>query len=272
MNRKDWRRLRGLQLHTPAGGYDPDAVIYWGASEGGLSAARKTLDSQLFTDLKAGGLFAKFDCFWILAHEIQALAYRNAIKRAHDCTAVNAPAWVADRGSQGNGSSSYLNTNYRPNTHKVNFSLNSGYMFIYCRTNAAANTFDMGSQAAASSQRSDVLSRTTGNTAGGSINQTIGQAFTTTTSLGLTAVSRTASNVFTAFRNGAVLGSNATASTGVNDKDVYIHARNSGTAPELFSNRQLAMVGIGAGFSTAENLALFNIIESYLDAIGAGVV
>lgn len=252
--------------------YNEDAMTYWGGYADLITPARRKLDSELFVTLEANGLLSGFDGLWVFAHEIQGLAYRNLIKRAHDCTAVNAPTWTANQGSQGNGSSSYLNTNYRPNTHKVNLSLNSGSIFVYIRTGTNANTVDIGSQTGASSQRLDILGRTTSNTSGGSVNQSIGQAFASAAVTGLLAATRTASNVFTIIKNGAVIGSNATASSGINDKDVYVHARNSGTAPELFSARQIAIAGVGRGFSNAEHATLFTVLEAYLDSFGAGVI
>lgn len=257
-------------------GLDPDAVTYWGPYAGSISAARLALDNQLFTDLKAAGLFAKFDCFYIFAHEIQALSYRNLIKRAHDCTDGVAPTWTQDRGIQGNGTTQYVLTNYQPNTHMVNLSLNSGTLVIYSRTNLSSSTqCDIGGRNDDNTNLINLFSRSGTNNMVGNINanSSNGSNAAIAESLGLFGVSRTASNLTRRYRNGSQVGSDDTVSpSAITNANVSVLARNSVSAGALFfSSRQIAMAGIGGGLSAAEQLALFNIIEPYMDAIGAGV-
>lgn len=270
MNRKNWLRQRGFQLYAPAGGYDPDAIIYWGASEGSLTTARKALDSQFFTDLKAGGHFSRLDCLWMLAHEIETVARRNLIKRSHDLTLGVQPTWVANRGYTGNGTSQYLRTNYIFGTNSVAYSLNSASLGAYVRTNAGGGSMMGVTQ---TTNLSHILIPTASTAFTCRLNQTATGIMSTFDGAFVgfcAAVRRDAANIY-GYKN-STEQTQAQVSVVIPALEAFLLARNSSGTPGLYTSRQCSMAFIGGGMTTAQVEAFRVLVEAYLDAIGAGVV
>ena len=54
--------------------------------------------------------------------------------------------------------------------------------------------------------------------------------------------------------------------------EFYILCINLNTVPSLFTNRQTSMAGMGASITIADAPIFTNIIETYMDYIGAGVI
>lgn len=252
---------------------DPDAVIYWGVDEASLSPGRKQLDSDLFIDLKAAGIFQLFDAAYILAHEVEAVALRNIVKRAHDCTAHGTIVFTADRGFQGNGSTGYLDTHYNLFNDRVNYDLNTGSMGIYCRTNVGANsTTSIGAQLTGGNPRSYQNIRSVAGTWAYSINSGSGGTIAVPSSLGLFVAQRTASNSLIAYRNGSAIASSSVASTSIPGGNATISARNNvGVGIDSFSPRQYAFPLFGGLLSAGQHLTLYTLLQAYLTAIGAAV-
>ena len=109
---------------------DYQAVLDYATTQGYTlpSSGQQTLQNQLVVDLKAGGIWSKLDTFAVFATDGDSDFALIDWKRLSDYTAVNSPTFTADEGFQGNGTSSYIDSNYNASTSGVNY-LASNYSF-----------------------------------------------------------------------------------------------------------------------------------------------
>ncbi len=120
---------------TPiSGGFDPDyqAVLDYGTLQGYTlpSAGQQILQNQLVVDLKAGGIWSKLDTFSVFATDGDSDFALIDWIRLTDYTAVNSPTFTTNEGFNGNGTSSYIDSNFDISTG-TNYSLNSASRVMY---------------------------------------------------------------------------------------------------------------------------------------------
>ena len=114
-----------------SGGFDTDyqAVLDRSTALGytAPSAAQQTLQNTLVTDLKTAGVWDKLDLFYVFAtdgdSDYATLNWKTPT--SFQTTKVNSPTFTSNEGYQGDGSSSYLDTNFIPNTNSIAASQNS---------------------------------------------------------------------------------------------------------------------------------------------------
>lgn len=112
---------------------DSDAATLIAAMSPAPDGARQTLINTTVVALKAAGIWALMDeCWFMAAHASQSSLL--GWKRYKDLSAVNSPTFTTNRGYKSNGTSSYLDTNFAPGTHGVNYTLNDASIGIYCCT------------------------------------------------------------------------------------------------------------------------------------------
>ena len=101
------------------------------------SATQQTLQNTLVTDLKTAGVWDKLDLFYVFATDGDSdYATLNwKIPASFQATKVNSPTFTTNGGFTGDGSSSYLRTNYIPITDAINVTQTSisagGYEKIF---------------------------------------------------------------------------------------------------------------------------------------------
>jgi hypothetical protein len=88
------------------------------------SAGQQALQNQLVVDLKDAGIWSKLDTFRVYATDGSEDFALIDWKRLIDCTAVNSPTFTTNSGFEGDGSSSYIDTNFNPTLNAVNASQN----------------------------------------------------------------------------------------------------------------------------------------------------
>ena len=117
-----------IGAYNAPNGFDADyqAVLDYGTTQGYTlpSASQQVLQNQLVVDLKAAGVWSKLDTFVVFATDGDSDFALIDWIRLTDYTAVNSPTFTTNEGFQGNGTSSYINTNYNPSTSGVNYTLN----------------------------------------------------------------------------------------------------------------------------------------------------
>lgn len=264
-------RLAGGGASGPS--YDADAVTLFAAMSSQPDSTRKQLISDTIASLKSAGIWDELDELWFLAaHDSQAALL--GWKRYKDLTAVNAPTFETDRGYTGNGTTSYLSTNFVPSTDGVQYTLNDASFGVYSRTNSASNTIvDIGADDAGT-RFAQLLGRITSNNMFVRVHRSIstGLSAANTNSSGLLVARRSASDAQQVYRNGSQLGADTAASTAVPTIALFVGAQNASGTPNNFSTRQYAFAFVGASLSAQQQSDLATIVESYMDSIGAGVV
>lgn len=249
-----------------AAGYDADAAAFF-ARAGALTEGRKALINTFVVGLKADGVWSKVDALWLLANETSAAAGKNVRKDDHHITAVNSPTFTVDRGYAGDGATSYLRTDYIPSTDGVALSLNSCSIGVYVRTaRAAGSGANIGSQSGTDEFYIDAW--WTGSSfiaLNGPFNGAL-----QTNSQGNWTGSRTGASNEENYLNGVSFETPNAAASALSTNEVYICANNNG-APVQHVSDETAFAFIGGGLTDAEVAAFHARVETYMDAVGAGV-
>jgi hypothetical protein len=235
---------------------------------------RAALIDGTITDLKDGGIWAKLDELWFTAAHTEQAGLLGW-KRLKDLTAVNAPTFTVDRGFAGNGTTSYLNTNYVPSTDGVQYTLNDASLGLYSRTNSAGDlAVEMGVQIGGGG-RSTCEPRDLSSRIRFSVNSAVNVRSannTVTDSSGLFVSRRTTSTALSGLRNGSVIATATDTANSLPNLAIFLCSYNIDGNADGFSTRQLAFSFVGASMTTGEQSNLFDIVEAHLDAIGAGVI
>jgi len=244
-----------------------------------LSSAQKTKLNTFVRALKSGlgisSLSSAFDVMYILAGETAESSLRNLVKNAHHCTAVNSPTFAALEGFTSNGTSSYINTTYRPNTHKATMSLYNIAFGCYFKKNNYGAFIETGTRTDTNNGITINGYNAAGHGFQGRINSALCPSIVgPSNNGGLYVLSKYISGSdFSGFVNGTkIADTTAAQSLEITDYQLFICAGNFAGTPSLYSPNQLRFVFLGRFLTEAENLVVFNAVESYMDANGKGLV
>lgn len=242
-----------------------DRVVFNGGS---LTNNEKTYINTFIGAL--GTDFAEFDRLWI--HGLaDSVAARTSVANPTSTMAsvVNSPTFTASQGYTGNGTNSYLNTNYTPSTQGVKFTQNSACIFVYARNNVMGDHIDLGG--VSGSNKSFVISRYSGGLAYYPIGLNTSVAspgIAVPTSAGLTVANRDTINL-SVYKNGIQLAPLLRAAELVNTAPYYILSYNlSGTAAS-FSAKQISLSGVGSGI--INQTTFYNAVQALGTSIGWAV-
>jgi hypothetical protein len=105
--------------------------------------------NKLLKSMKADGVWAKLDVFYVFAQDggsaFGTLNWKNP--NANQSTLVNSPTFVSNGGFTGNGTSSYIDTNFNPSTQGVQYTQNNASRYFFTHAISGVSAFDgiMGS-------------------------------------------------------------------------------------------------------------------------------
>lgn len=230
---------------------------------------RQGLYCALINSLVTTGVWTKLDVLYIYAAADQTTALTNLVQSSFGATAINAPTFTVDTGYTF-ASTKYLRTGYIPSTAAGNLTLNAASMgfWSYTVSGGASSMTDMGG--ADASNADQMLVQFTGNTWFPRENDFGANTISNSTTQGLLAQSRTASNLVTAYINGSSIGTVATASVAIPTKEIYVGAFNNNGTPQNYSTKQHGMGFIGGGLTAADMGNLYTAVHTYLQAV-AGI-
>jgi lysophospholipase L1-like esterase len=234
-----------------------------------LGSIQKGLLNTLLGSVKSGlgitNWSEVFDVFYVFAGETSESALKNLVKNAHHATLVNAPVFTAGRGFAGNGTSSYINTNYNPSTQAVNYLLNSAAIGLFSNTGAASTSLDMGARTTSTTNRIVLATRYNDAFLGHLNTSNVAAGFANTNGSGNYIITRTGANVQEDYLNGVNVKSETDASTALPNTNIVIGAMNTAGTISLYSARQYSFAYAGRGLSQAEVLVVKNALANYLD-------
>jgi hypothetical protein len=211
----------------------------------GGTATPTELSALTVFETALGSDLAEFDRLGIMGLQNSIAARTSFVNPTSTMlTLVNSPTFTAGLGYNGNGTTSYLNTNYNPNTQGVKYTLNSSSIFIYSRTNLNSTVLDIGCSVAGNQSILDIRD---GGSFFSGINQVGNISSANSDSSGLFVGRRTASNAVAQFKNGVQTQTGAGVSTLVPNLNFYVGCLNNSGAAALFSPRQLSAYGCGSG-------------------------
>jgi hypothetical protein len=252
---------------------DPDyqAILDYATTQGYTlpSAGQQALQNQLVVDLKAAGIWSKLDTFAVFATDGDSDFALIDWIRLSQYTAVNSPTFTSNEGFQGNGTSSYVDTNFKPSVNAVNMSINSSSFNIYQRIDSSVANYGHGAYSTPSGLYINPLARfpTVGfrswhnsNAGGNSGTYSGAPSFYST--------DRSGSGSVIHINNGSQIGNITLSSSSLPTRNIllFASATNSTTGIGELNNAQISLVSIGASLNT-EKTAFYNAINTYLTSL-----
>jgi len=252
----------GIPFGRRGGGFTPEykAILAYATAQGYTlpSAGQQVKQNKLILDLKAAGIWNLLDTFAVFATDGNTDFSLIDWKRLSQYTAVNSPTFTANQGLKGNGTSSFINSNFNPVTNGVNYTLNSASFGVF--------SFDFNNN--------DFISGVSGSAANclrmsaGSANQRINMGIGTlvpSVDLGvntrkLRVLNRVNSNDVVAFEN-TIVTSHTGASTSLENSQQLVLRTGS-----FYSITTASMFFMGANLST-KNTELNNAFFNYMNSI-----
>jgi len=228
--------------------------------------------NTLVESLVNAGVWDKLDVFYNFANEINTAGEAQINWKTpgtRNATLVNSPIFTSLAGFSTNGSSSYINTNYTPSTHRVNYSLNSASMFVYPTTVTEPLTQSMYDIGVLGGPSSGYISANfySDNMARVELNTNVDWTVSSSQYTGFFVLNRTASNSTTLYRNKTSLGSTSAASADYPATTLYVgclHHYFSGATS--FARKRYAFAGAGASLSVDEITVLTDACNTYLSS------
>ena len=234
--------------------YDTDyqAVLTQATSLGYTlpDASNRTTQNQMVVDLKAAGIWTKLDVFYPMLTNIDFATLNWKAPTLFQLTLVNSPTYNTSTGFQGNGTTSYLSTNWAPNDG-VQFTRNDAGM-------GGLNTNDLNSASAlfgslgASAAAGAYLQPRSTNSLFARLNQNTSTSVANAASNGRYHIKRTGATATNWYKNGSSLITGSVASTAVNALDVAILAINNDGVITSLSTRQIRYFWAGASLNGLE--------------------
>jgi hypothetical protein len=232
------------------------------------STPQHAIQEKFIFDLVAAGVWDELDVLYVFRTDGGAnfakINWKNpgtfqCIGTGHD------PAFTLNNGFKGNGSTTFLDTQWIPSVNGVKYTLNNAGALIDTNSAETTNGYEFGIESAGT-----VLRLTTNPVSVvADINDFSVSSIASVGGIGLYLLKRTASNAVSIFKNGSSLFSGAAISTSLPTLSSYICGRNVGNPGVAEpSNRTVSMIGFGSSLTGKES-ALYNAWNAYKTSIGA---
>ena len=232
-------------------------------SRGGSLTANEVNYLNTF-EASVGSDLAKMDRLWIhgLSNEIAAkTSFVNPTSTM--ITAVNSPTFTANIGFTGNGATSYLNTNFNPATHGVNYTLNNASIFYYERATI------LGTYCGIGEQQSYLFPNLSGSAYFTINNGASNNTFIVANSKGFIFADRSSNNLTTCYKNGVFKSTLNNTATNFATNNFYLLALLQGGAALYPSPGNVALSGIGGTGINQSNF--YNAVQALGTSIGWAV-
>lgn len=109
------------------------------------TTATQQKQNKLLKSMKADGVWAKLDVFYVFAVDNNASSFATLNWKnpnANQSTLVSSPTFVSNGGFTGNGASSYIDTNFNPSTQGVNYTLNNASRYFFTHAISGVSALD----------------------------------------------------------------------------------------------------------------------------------
>ena len=275
MSRFDLRIRKGeiYNLMNPTN-FDVDAFSFFNrvtAAGGSLSLNEQNAINKLVVDLKYYDLWNNLKAIYPFVGATASSCSQNLISSSF--TGSFTAGWTfSSNGVQGNGSSTFFNTNFNQSS---NLSASNNHISIYSRTDFNAPTtlnVDCGITNNISYSFNQFAIRNSGNITYENGSQVMTTA--NSNSLGLYIGTSTSTTSAKLYKNGAVLSSNSTtqAKTLFNN-NIYIGATclNTNNSGLYFTNRQYSFASIGNGLTDTQASYLYTIVQAFQTSLSRQV-
>lgn len=219
------------------------------------SEAQRLKQNTLLIALKDADIWDKLDTFANFATDGSSNFALIDWKRLSLLTAVNSPSFTNNEGFMGNGTSSYIDTNFNPSTESTNHITNnaSRYMYLFSGTSGQRidGTFSENNIRLGSWNSQKINSGTT---------NLMSSAFNYTATKGMKSIHRTSSTDITLYN--ALVGENRTLlSVGLPNENQWIFRQGN-----IYVNAKMSMYAMGSSL-ISENTDFVNAFDTYLNSL-----
>lgn len=257
--------------------FDPDALEFienWEASTLlTMSTPQRLATQDFYKGLKGQGttyesillnkLITAGTRMFIMIPESDILATSNAYKLDAISNGVNQSTYfnflggdILPTGVIG-GLNKYVDLGVSP----TSYNQNDVGLAHYSRTNSAGTFIELGASNSSAINGHYLATRLIGNSSALRVNDSTSFGTTVPDSTGLFLGQRNAT-IKTFYRNGGLLGSISTASTGRSTQNLYAHARNINGTADVFSTRELCFYAVGMPALTSDEISdLYTIVQ-----------
>ena len=241
--------------------YDSDykAVLDYATTQGYTlpSVSQMLKQSVLLSSLKTAGVWSKLDTFANFATDGSSNFALIDWKRLTQYTAVNSPTFTTNQGFQGNGTSSYIDTNFNAVTQGVNYVQNNASRYLYLHTASGTGALD-GKPVV--SVNNTVRASTSNQRINQSTIPLVGGAFDFTATQGMKSIHRTNSTNVELF-NATTQASRTAISASMNNNNQFV--LRSGAS---YGGHTISMYANGASL-VSENTAFVNAFNTYINSL-----
>jgi hypothetical protein len=244
---------------------DPDVAAFFArvtTAGGSLNSTEQSAITTLVSSLKSNGLWTNMLAIYPMVGS-SAAACRQNLKSA-SFTGTFTSGWTfASAGITGNGTSTYFDTNFNPNT---NASLNGFSFGGYLRLNLTTPVQVDGIGGLSFAQHNFISA----NMFSGGIDNII--IYSGDPSQRMFIHRRTSATISESYRNGISLGTNSVTALTLPSQNFYIGARNDGSGSViLYTSQQYAFYFFGLSMTNQNALDLTSIINTFQTTLGRNV-
>lgn len=242
---------------------DPDARNLFATMTVKPSVDRQRLYSTTILALKQAGVWNKLDMLQVYAAHDEQAARVDWKLPSRVASAVSAPTFTMDRGFNGNGTSSYVDTNYNPSTAGINYTLNSATIGVWSLTQGTSSNGIFGWSDG--TNRAFINARNDYSATDARINQGSPPTFFNSDGRGLFTGVRTGAGARQVYRNASLLGSDSTSSTAIPNGSWGVDRISAAG----FASVQVAASFAASGLTASEVAAVHAALSAYMTAVGA---
>lgn len=246
MNKKliDWWNGSGVSYTS-----EYQAVLSRASAQGytAPSGAQKVKQNTFLAALKTAGIYSELDLLYVFANDVTGNFWKlNWITPAsYEATEpAGAVTKTSNAGIAGNGSSTYVSTNWIPGTNNVKYTLNDASVLMYVNNNVAEAKYACG--LTAGGNEITIAPKWSDNNFYGCINAASANfnTYANASSIGFYQMTRAASNNMKLFKNGSQVDTETKNSLGIpaGGNSLWICARNASS----FSTYQVGFFAVGS--------------------------
>jgi hypothetical protein len=225
--------------------------------------------NTLVLSLKAGGIWNKLDVLYIFANDGgQDFGTLNwKAPTLNQATLNNSPTFTTNQGFNGNGTSSYINTNYTPSSVGNNYQLNDcsfGY-WAFSGLQTGGSRVNLGTRNSSVSGLTYPVG-VSENSLFINSNNISNVTLTSSSNLGLRHFNRVSSSGSRYYNSTGLVGSNTNISSDISNFPFFISALNSANSASFYTTTRFSIMFSGASLAN-ENTALNNAFNTYITSL-----
>lgn len=222
------------------------------------SAPQQIKQNNLVLALKSGGIWNKLDVLYIFANDggsnFATLNWKSP--NNNQATLINTPTFTTNEGFMGNGTSSYIDTNFNPSTQSINYTTNNASRFMYLFSGGLNQRLD-GNSINTNNIRLGMFNTNKINS--GAVN-VMNSAFNYTVTKEMKSIHRT-SNTDISLYNGIIGENRLLTSVSLPNATQWIFRQDT-----IYVNAKISMYAMGASM-ISENTNFVNAFDNYLNSL-----